>query len=107
MTIIKIAFTGGGKGSDPLLPVFSGGYPFAMKKNAVFCLAAVLCAGCRAHMMETHGDTVSLFSPQKDKQGRGGVIRYLNTGFDAWRRSRRQDADSQMQHFCGGTYKVV
>ena len=58
-------------------------------------------------MMETHGDTVSLFSPQKDKQGRGGVIRYLNTGFDAWRRSRRQDAESQMQQFCAGPYKVV
>jgi hypothetical protein len=58
-------------------------------------------------MMETYGDKVHLFAPRNEKLERGGVIRYLNTGLESWKRSRREDANKQMQHFCAGPYKII
>src|SRR5258708_29617514 len=82
-------------------------YPSAIKKIDGCLLVAVLCMGCTAHMMETHGDKVFLFASAKEKQGRGGVIRYLNTGLDSWKQSRREDATKQMQRFCSGPYRII
>jgi hypothetical protein len=77
-------------------------------KNIIGCLLlAVLCLGCTAHMMETHGDKIQLFATGQEKPGRGGVIRYLNTGLPSWRQSRRADAEKQMQHFCSGSYRIT
>jgi hypothetical protein len=58
-------------------------------------------------MMETHGNTVHIFASQQEKPGRGGVIRYLNTGLQSWRKSRREDAEKQMQHYCSGPYHIT
>ncbi len=58
-------------------------------------------------MMETHGDTLQIFKTGQEKPGKGGVIRYLNTGKKSWANARRKDADKQMQKFCGGTYRIV
>ena len=78
-----------------------------MKNMVGYVLLAVLCTGCVAHMMETHGDKISLFASAKDKQGKGGVIRYLNTGLASWRQARREDALKQMQKFCAGPYTIT
>jgi len=78
-----------------------------MKKAlAVFFLAALF-AGCQAHMMETHGGTIQLIKLPNQKPGRGGVVRYLNTGLESWRRARRQDAENQMQRFCAAAYTIT
>jgi hypothetical protein len=78
-----------------------------MKKIIGFCLLAALCTGCAAHMMETRGDKIALFKSPNEKPGKGGVIRYLNTGFDSWKKARRADAERQMEHFCGGPYTIT
>lgn len=78
-----------------------------MKKIMGCLVFAVFCTGCVAHMMETHGDTIQLFASKNDKKGRGGVIRYLNTGFDSWKKSRRADAEKQMEKFCSGPYRIT
>jgi len=77
-----------------------------MKKIIGVALLAVLCSGCVAHMMETRGGKVMLIKPQGQKPGKGGVIRYLNTGFQSWRQARRADAEKQMNHFCSGSYTI-
>lgn len=69
--------------------------------------AAVLSSGCVAHMMETHGDKVQLFTSGQEKSGRGGVIRYLVTGPGAFQRARRADAEKQMRGFCAGDFSVT
>ena len=78
-----------------------------MKKIIGYLLLAVLCTGCAAHMMETHGDKIQLFKTGQEKPGKGGVVRFLNTGLDAWKRARREDAIKQMQHFCVGPYHIT
>ena len=78
-----------------------------MRKLIPLCLLAVLFIGCQAHMMETHGDQITLLKLPNAKLGKGGVIRYLNTGLSSWRQARRKDAESQMQHFCGGPYTIT
>ncbi len=78
-----------------------------MKKLIGFCFLAVVCTGCAAHMMETHGDTIHLLASPSEKPGKGGVVRYLNTGFDSWKKARRADAEKQMQNFCAGPYKII
>jgi hypothetical protein len=78
-----------------------------MKRLIGFCLLAVFFTGCAAHMMETHGDTIHLLALKNEKPGKGGVIRYLNTGFDSWKRARREDAEKQMNHFCSGPYTIT
>jgi hypothetical protein len=82
-------------------------YSFRMKKLTALLFFAVLCTGCRANMMETHGDTIQLFKTGQEKPGRGGVVRYLNTGMDSWRKARRTDAEKQMQQFCKGPYTIT
>ena len=82
-------------------------YPSAMKKNCFLIILALVLGGCQAHMMETHGDKIVLFSPQGRQPGRGGVVRYLNTGFHSWRNARRNDALKQMSGFCRGAYDVT
>ncbi len=74
---------------------------------ATLLLAAALSAGCAAHMMETHGDKVSLFSLGQERPGRGGVIRYLRNGPAVMSNARRADAEKQMTKFCGGGYSVI
>lgn len=76
-----------------------------MNKPIALILGALLLGGCQAHMMETHGDAVSLL-PTGDKT-RGGVIRYLNTGLASWRTARRKDAENQMKRFCSGHYRIT
>lgn len=78
-----------------------------MKNIIGYPLLAILFTGCAAHMMETHGDTVHLFAAPREKPGRGGVIRYLNTGLGAWRRARRSDADKQIRQFCSGPSRII
>jgi len=78
-----------------------------MKKIIGFCLFAVLCTGCAAHMMETHGDTIQLLHAPGEKPGKGGVVRYLNTGMESWKQARRKDAEKQMQSFCKGPYAIT
>lgn len=77
-----------------------------MKKYIPTVILGCFLTGCTAHMMETHGDTIQLFKTGQEKPGKGGVIRYLNTGMDAWKKARRADAEKQMQHFCGGPYQI-
>lgn len=77
------------------------------RKTLGWVVLAILCSGCRAHMMETRGETISLFKSPTQKPGRGGVVRYLNTGFQSWRKARREDALRQMQSFCAGEYRVT
>ena len=77
-----------------------------MKRFAMSIALAVLCSGCAAHMMETHGDKIELFrlgQPQK----RGGVVRYGNNGFASWKTARRADAERQMREFCKGPYAIT
>jgi hypothetical protein len=78
-----------------------------MKKITVVLLFSIFCTGCVAHMMETHGDSIQLFKVPGQKQGRGGVIRYLNTGLDSFKRARRADAEKQMNRFCSGSYRII
>lgn len=78
-----------------------------MNKRIGVSVLLLLLAGCQAHMMETHGDTITLFKAPDAKPGKGGVIRYLNTGLHSWRDARRRDAENQMKHFCGGAYHIT
>jgi len=78
-----------------------------MKRTILLFLAAALASGCVAHMMETHGDKVQLFKTGLEKPGRGGVLRYLNTGLESFRKARRADAEKQMRGFCSGDYTVT
>ncbi len=78
-----------------------------MKKIIPAFLFAVLCLGCRAHMMETQGDTVTLSSLRGKPQDKGGVIRYLNGGMASWRDARRKNAEKQMTQFCAGPWKII
>lgn len=68
--------------------------------------AALLAAGCKAHMLETRGDKVMLLAPKDAKPGKGGVIRYLQTGPKSFQAARKSDAEAQMRRFCGGEYRV-
>lgn len=76
------------------------------KSLAVLAVLAVVASGCAAHMMETHGDKVQLFDIGQPKRERGGTIRYLNTGLQAMRKARRDDAEKQMKSFCSGDYTI-
>jgi hypothetical protein len=78
-----------------------------MKSILGLFLVSILFSGCRAHMMETHGNEVRLFKTGLEKPGRGGVIRFLNTGLDAWKKARRKDAGKQMAAYCGGPYTIT
>jgi hypothetical protein len=78
-----------------------------MKKTIGLIILAVFCTGCAAEMMEKHGDTITIFKTGHEKPGRGGVVRYLNTGFDSWKRARRGNAEKQMQQFCAGAYAIT
>lgn len=78
-----------------------------MKRTLLLLSLAVLAAGCKAHMMETRGDSIQLLRLGQEKPGRGGVIRYLVTGPAAFQRARRADAESQMKRFCAGAYTVT
>ena len=78
-----------------------------MKRIAGLLLVTALCAGCQAHMMETHGDHVQLLQIGQQKPGRGGVIRYLVTGPEAFQRARRADAEKQIRGFCSGAYAIT
>lgn len=69
-------------------------------------LLALVLAGCKAHMLETRGDTVRLFG-SPEKPGKGGVIRYLANGPAAFKNARKADAERQMRRFCGGAYTVT
>lgn len=69
--------------------------------------AAALSA-CKAHMIETHGDSKQLFKTGLEKQGKGGVVRYLGNGLPAMKKARRADAEKQMSRFCGEPgYKIA
>ena len=72
--------------------------------KTIVILGSLLLLGCAADMMETRGDTVKLFG---QKETRGGVIRYLNTGMDSWRKRRRANAEGQMKQYCKGPYRIV
>jgi hypothetical protein len=78
-----------------------------MKRAIRLMGMVVFFAGCTAHMMETHGDTIQLFKTGQEKPGKGGVIRYLNTGMESWRKARRRDAEQQMKSFCKGPYQIT
>lgn len=78
-----------------------------MKKLVLFSLFVIFGLGCRAHMMETHGDEVTLMNIGKEKGPRGGVIRYLSRGHSSWAKARRSDAERQMKDFCKGPYTVT
>lgn len=78
-----------------------------MKKLLMLSLLAVLVAGCKAHMMETRGDTIQLLKLGSEKPGRGGVIRYLVTGPAVFQKARRADAEDQMRKFCSGAYAIT
>lgn len=80
--------------------------PF-LRTNALWLLLAVLGAGCKAHMMETHGDKIQLLKTGQEKSGRGGVLRYLKNGPAAFKSARRSDAESQMKKFCSGAYTIT
>lgn len=77
-----------------------------MKKLCLVLIAASL-SGCKAHMMETHGDRVQLFKTGQEKPGRGGTLRYLKNGPRAFSAARRADAEKQMSAFCSGAYTVT
>lgn len=77
-----------------------------MKTFFLVLFAAVL-AGCKAHMMETHGDKLQLLKTGQEKPGRGGVLRYLRNGPKAWSGARRADAERQMRAFCSGGYAIT
>lgn len=78
-----------------------------MKKTIAAFLAAAFMTGCRAHMVETHGDQVQLFAAGQVQEGRGGVIRFLANGPGSFKRARRADAEKQMRKFCSDNYTVV
>jgi hypothetical protein len=80
---------------------------FFLKKVVGLLVGAGLSSGCMAHMMETHGDKIQLIKTGQEKTGRGGVIRYLNTGLGSLKRARRADADKQMLAFCSGNYTIT
>ena len=71
------------------------------------CLVLAVLAGCKAHMMETHGDKIQLLKLGNEKPGRGGVLRYLKNGPAAFKNARRSDAESQMKKFCSGAYTIT
>lgn len=77
-----------------------------MKTIALVVLAASL-AGCKAHMLETYGDKVQLFTIGQPKPGKGGFLRYLRNGPKAWSAARRADAEKQMRAFCVGPYTIT
>ncbi len=78
-----------------------------MKKLKGWLVLGLLLSGCSAQMMETRGGHVSLFKAPGEKPGKGGVVRYLNTGMDSWKKARRSNAEKQMQQFCGGPYNIT
>ena len=80
---------------------------FVLRQTLTLLLSATLGSGCVAHMMETHGDQIQLFRTGQEKPGRGGVIRYLNTGLGAFKRARRADAEKQMRAFCPSGYTIT
>ena len=66
-----------------------------------------LSAGCRAHMLETYGDSIVLIKTGREKPGKGGAIRWLANGPAAFKKARRADAERQMRRFCGGDYEIT
>lgn len=66
----------------------------------IVLVLAALAAGCKAHMLETHGDRVQLLRTGQEKPGRGGALRYLVTGPGSFKKARRADAERQMKKFC-------
>ena len=78
-----------------------------MRLQWIAAASVLLLVGCQAHMMETYGDKIQLLHAPNEKPGKGGVIRYLNTGLPSWRTARRHDAMMQMQQFCGGRYTIT
>lgn len=63
--------------------------------------------GCTAEMMETRGGNIQLIHLPTEKTGKGGVIRYLNTGMSSWKDARRKNAEKQMKDFCKGAYTIT
>jgi hypothetical protein len=82
-------------------------YLIRMNKSLGFMLLSLAFVGCTAHMMEMHGDKITIFKVGDYKPGHGGVIRYLNTGMTSWKEARRRDAEKQMKEFCKGPYTIT
>lgn len=78
-----------------------------MTRPLLLIAAALLAAGCRAHMLETYGDSVQLIKTGREKPGRGGTIRWLANGPSAFKKARRADAEKQMGRFCSGPYSIT
>lgn len=70
-------------------------------------LCAVLLAGCKAHMIELRGESPRLTSDGFRRDPKGGVIRWLANGPQAFRKARRADAEAQMRGYCGGDYAIT
>jgi hypothetical protein len=69
-----------------------------MKKLLPLCF--LLTAGC-AHMVNTHGDSVSQFAPVNESEHKGGTIAIGVHGI------AREAGYRKAHHFCDGPYKVT
>lgn len=77
-----------------------------MRKTYILLVGLVL-NGCGASMVSTRGDSASEYAPVNEKDGKVGVIKYLNDGSKGARKKRRESAYKQMSRYCGGPYRIV
>jgi hypothetical protein len=78
-----------------------------MKYRLFIVFSVLALCGCTAEMVEKHGDSIQLLSHDPTHPPKGGVMKYLNTGKDSWRKARRADAEKQMERYCAGPYKIT
>lgn len=70
-------------------------------------LAAILAAGCQAHMIEKRGESPRLTGDGLSHDPKGGVIRWLANGPAFLKNGRRADAEKQMRAYCGGDFTIT
>lgn len=77
-----------------------------MKKYVGLAVLSAFVAGCKAHMIETHGANLQLARRGLVQPPKGGAIKYLVTGSESMKKARKADAEKQMRSYCGGDYTV-
>lgn len=75
-------------------------------RAATLLIIAAFGAGCKAHMIETHGENLQLSRAGLQRPDKGGALKYLVTGPKSFREARRADAQKTMRRYCGGEYKI-
>lgn len=78
-----------------------------MKKYLGLAVLSAFVAGCKAHMIETHGANLQLTRGGLVQPPKGGAIKYLVTGPKSFQEARKSDAEKQMRSYCSGDYTVA